>query len=239
MLGTLMPSKLGWRCITSTVRRSQVPYDVVSSPAEVPGDETSVFPASDPVSLASPPESPYPNPSHVSRIHTTVGVMFKSRLVPNTPGARVTIATAASFPAPCIKKFTLEDFKNMHEDFVLQSGGTIDEDEIEKNRNKETQKIEKKIPTHEKTLKLVEEGMSVKEIAKEREMTVGTIISHLEKLKEAPYNIDLSKFKPKAVDLKKIKEAFKGTKEKKLAPAHRKLKGKYSYEELRLARLFV
>jgi len=138
-----------------------------------------------------------------------------------------------------IKKFTLDDFKKMHDDFILQSGGTIDEEEIDKNRNKETQAIEKKIPTHEKTLKSVEEGKSVKEIAKEREMTIGTIISHLEKLKEAPYNTDLSKFKPKTADMKKIKEAFKGSKEMKLAPAYRKLKGKYTYEELRLARLFI
>ena len=70
-------------------------------------------------------------------------------------------------------------------------------------------------------------------------MTVGTIISHLEKLKEKPYNTDLSKFKPKAPDLKKMKEAFKGAKEMKLAPAHRKLKGKYTYEDIRIARLFV
>ena len=138
-----------------------------------------------------------------------------------------------------IKKFDFADFKEMHDSFILESGGTIDEDEIEKNRKREKVEIEKKKPSHEITMELVKEGKTLKEIAKEREMTVGTIISHLEKLKKEPYSLTLSQFKPKATDLKSVKSAFKGSKDMKLAPAHRKLKGKYSYEELRVARLFV
>ena len=82
-------------------------------------------------------------------------------------------------------------------------------------------------------------GKNLKEIAKAREMTVVTIITHLEKLKEKPYALTLSQFKPKATDMKKVREAFKGSKDMKLAPAYRKLKGKYNYEELRIARLFM
>ena len=111
--------------------------------------------------------------------------------------------------------------------------------EIEKNKLKEAEGIAKKIPSHEKTLELITRGKSIKDIAMERKMTIGTILSHLEKLKEGKYEVDLKQFKPKSADLKAIKTAFKGTKDMKLAPAHRKLKGKYSYEELRLARLFV
>ncbi len=141
--------------------------------------------------------------------------------------------------ARVIKKFTRSDFRKMHEDFILQNGGTINEDEIEKNINRKTAVFTKKIPTHEKTLKLVEEGKSLREIAKTRGMTVGTIITHLEKLKEKPYSLTLSQFKPKATDMKSVREAFKGSKDMKLAPAYRKLKGKYSYEKLRVARLFM
>ena len=69
-------------------------------------------------------------------------------------------------------------------------------------------------------------------------MTVTTIVSHLEKLQKLGSAIDLSRFKPKVIDLKKIQKAFVATKGEKLAPVHRKLKGAYTYEELRVARLF-
>ena len=70
-------------------------------------------------------------------------------------------------------------------------------------------------------------------------MTLGTIISHLEKLKEGKYDVDLKPHTPKLTDLKAIRDVFESLKETKLAPAHKKLKGKYSYEDLRLARLFI
>lgn len=138
-----------------------------------------------------------------------------------------------------IGRFSEDDIRDMHKEFVLNCGGTVDKKEIDKNKNREVEGLEKKIPTHEKTLSLVQEGLSLKEIAKSRGMTVGTIISHFEKLKELKIDFDLKKFKPKADDLKKIKEAFKVSKDMKLSPVHKKLKGKYTYEELRLARLFV
>jgi len=138
-----------------------------------------------------------------------------------------------------IARFNDEDLGEMHDEFVRQSGGTIDKKEIEKNKKEQVEDIAEKIPTHEKTRALVGQNMTLKEIAKERGMTLGTIISHLEKLKALDPVFDLKKFEPKPVDLKKIKEAFKATKDTKLAPVHKRLKGKYSYEELRLARIFL
>jgi len=127
----------------------------------------------------------------------------------------------------------------MHEDFVLKCGGTLDEKEIEENEKKEKTEPGKRIPTHEKTLALINEGLTLKEIAKKRGQVLGTVISHLEKMKELKIDVDISKFKPKAKDLKKIKEAFKKSGDMKLAPIHRKLKGEYTYEEIRLAKLFL
>jgi hypothetical protein len=138
-----------------------------------------------------------------------------------------------------IKKFSPSDFKKMHDDFIVKSGGTTDKKKIEKNKNVVAQGLEKKIPSHEKTLECTTTMKSVEDIATSRGMTVGTILSHLEKLKEPPHNANLSKFKPRAVDLKIIKAGFKQAKDTKLATVHKKLKGKYSYEELRLARLFL
>ncbi len=138
-----------------------------------------------------------------------------------------------------IKKFSFDDFQKMHKDFIDQNGGTTDKKEIEKNKTSSAEKLAPKVPSHEKTLTLLRKGKSLKEITKERGMTLGTIISHLEKLKGGKYDIDLKLYSPKSTDLELIKKAFESTKEKKLAPVHKKLKGKYSYEDLRLARLFI
>jgi len=138
-----------------------------------------------------------------------------------------------------LARFDNAEIRDMHIDFVKKMGGTVDEAEIKKNKNKQADDIVEKIPTQEKTRVLVEKGLSLKEIAEERGMTQGTIISHLEKLKSQDPKIDLSRFSPKPGDLKRIKEAFEKTKDAKLAPVHKKLKGVYSYEELRLARLFL
>jgi len=138
-----------------------------------------------------------------------------------------------------IQKFSVDDWGTMHGDFVTESGGTNDLEEIEKNKAAQSEEIAPKIPSHEKTLSLLKEGKGLKDIAKERGMTLGTIISHLEKLKEGKYEIDLKPYMPRSTDLKTIKAAFESLEDTKLSPVHRKLKGKYSYEDLRLARLFL
>ena len=138
-----------------------------------------------------------------------------------------------------IEKFTVADFEKMHQDFVVRCGGTNDKKEIEKNKASVSKKVEQKIPSHEITLALLKEKKSLNDIKKERGMTFGTIISHLEKIKEGAYGIDLKPFKPKASDLKAIKEAFKNLGDTKLSPVHKALKGKYSFDDIRLARLFI
>ncbi|NQV92903.1 AAA family ATPase [Candidatus Kaiserbacteria bacterium] len=142
-----------------------------------------------------------------------------------------------------LARFSRKEFEKMHQEFVARSGGIVDKKEIAKNiaRNsdKENKGVEKKVSTYEKTRVLVGKGQTLTEIAKERGMTLGTIISHLEKLKALNSDIDLKKFKPKAKDLKKIKLAFTESDDTKLAPVHYSLNGEYSYEEIRLARLFL
>ncbi|MBL7045705.1 MAG: helix-turn-helix domain-containing protein [Parcubacteria group bacterium] len=142
-----------------------------------------------------------------------------------------------------LSRFSRSEFEKMHDEFVLRMGGTVDKKEIDKNvaRNKEAKNkgVEKKIATHEITRACLNRGASLKEAAKERGMTLGTIIAHLEKLQKFDKDFDLKRFKPKAKDLKKIKEAFAKVGDTKLAPVHRALKGAYSYEDLRLARLFI
>lgn len=138
-----------------------------------------------------------------------------------------------------IAQFDEDKLRAMHKDFILKFGGTTDEKEISKNKNKEKESAKDRISTHEKTKEFVNLGLSLAEIASGREMTVGTIISHLEKLKELGVEMNFDKFRPDENDLKKIKEAFATTGDTKLSPVHHLLGGEYSYDDIRLARLFL
>lgn len=141
--------------------------------------------------------------------------------------------------ARIIQKFSDEDFARMHTEFVEKCGGTNDPEAIVRNKSFEAALSEPKVPTHEKTLALVREGKSLKDIAKERGMTFGTIVAHLEKLVGEGRDINLSTYKPKKTDMKIIAAAFARAGDTKLTPVHRALKGKYSFDDLRLARLFL
>ena len=138
-----------------------------------------------------------------------------------------------------IARFTPAELKTMHDEFVVKSGGTIDEAEIAKNKTKEKEGIPERVPTHEKTRALVVEGLALAEIAARRGMTVGTIIAHFEKLKEIDPAIDLNRFKHKEKDFKKIAKAFRDSGGSKLTPVHQLLGGTYTFEEIRLTRLFL
>jgi len=149
------------------------------------------------------------------------------------------LISESSYWSTTIQRFSVDDWCGMHEDFVTRSGGTNDIKEIKKNKASRSKGIVAKIPSHEKTLALLKEGKSLKDIAKERGVTLGTIISHLEKLKNGKYDVDLKPYTPKRADLKTIKTAFESQDDTKLSPVHKKLKGKYSFDDLRLARLFI
>jgi ATP-dependent exoDNAse (exonuclease V) alpha subunit len=138
-----------------------------------------------------------------------------------------------------IGRFDERAINKMHAEFVKKCGGTTDEKEIEKNKNKVAETLKERVPTHEITKMLIGKGFSLAEIAQKRGMAVGTIVSHLEKLKMLGADVDFEKFKPQQDDFEKIKRVFKKTGVTKLSPVHKKLGGKYSYENLRLARLFL
>jgi hypothetical protein len=99
--------------------------------------------------------------------------------------------------------------------------------------------------TYEKTKKLVRKKKPLKNIAKERDITIETVLTHIEKLLETKQltqkNIkyvyresDLTQ-----ADMKRIENVFTKNDDWKLAPVRRALKNKYSYRKLRIARLFI
>ncbi|OHA18104.1 MAG: hypothetical protein A3H57_03680 [Candidatus Taylorbacteria bacterium RIFCSPLOWO2_02_FULL_43_11] len=103
-----------------------------------------------------------------------------------------------------------------------------------------------KVPTQVETKKLITQGLSVSDVAMKRKLTIGTVLSHLETLvKEGALNAakDLHHLKPTPLRFAKIKKILQRVADRegemKLAPARSILGESYTFEELRLARLFV
>lgn len=129
-----------------------------------------------------------------------------------------------------------EELVGMQERFIKASGGTVEA--VEGNVARAPKKS-----TYDETLTLIKEGKSLGDIVATRALTFGTICDHLEKLREggliSPEEIDALLPDTLRTALPKIRAAFGEGEDKKLAPAFGKLKGKYSYDELKLARLVI
>ncbi len=91
--------------------------------------------------------------------------------------------------------------------------------------------------THAATRSLVEQKCSIEEMARRRGFAISTIISHLEILVNAEA-LDIDYLKPDPIRLATIHRAFEDCSGSALAPVRQKLGGDFSYEELRIARLF-
>jgi len=95
------------------------------------------------------------------------------------------------------------------------------------------------ISTYEQTRTLVLEKLPIKEIAKRRGLTEDTILQHLEKLVADKKELDLEYLQPPKECFEKIKMAFQQTGNRQLNPVLEILGEDFSYQELRLVRLFI
>jgi ATP-dependent DNA helicase PIF1 len=98
------------------------------------------------------------------------------------------------------------------------------------------------LSTQMTTLKMLKENLSIESISKKRELSVGTIMSHIEKLKglkqiDHAYISPLKDRIPKE-DFDVIFAELEKSEDGKLKPIYDKFDGKYSYANLQLVRLF-
>ncbi|MCK4386863.1 MAG: AAA family ATPase [Candidatus Pacebacteria bacterium] len=100
---------------------------------------------------------------------------------------------------------------------------------------------EEKISTYELTKKLAVQEMTIGDMARERKMTVATIINHLEKLAEdkGSGRVDLKYLKQDIKDFEKIKKAWAKTKGDKLTPVKKILPDNISFEDIRVVKLLL
>jgi ATP-dependent DNA helicase RecQ len=82
-------------------------------------------------------------------------------------------------------------------------------------------------------------GMSLGRIASERKLSLVTIITHIEKLKESGEEIEIEHLRLPEKRFQEIKAAFEKSGGALLSPVLNILGEDYSYEELRVARLFL
>ena len=94
-------------------------------------------------------------------------------------------------------------------------------------------------PTYRETQKLVLQKMSVEKMASMRGLASGTITSHIEKLVSTGDKIDIGYLRPPVEQFETIKAAFQESGGTALWPVQEILGEQFSYEELRIARLFI
>ena len=131
-----------------------------------------------------------------------------------------------------------EDTKQMHEQFIRASGGTLERKEISKTAPKNADQTS----TYEKTRLLIADGKSIEETARARGVSHATICAHLEYL--APLRMlkpeEVAHLAPQSPEEKKqyraVADAMKVVGGEKLKPIHEHLKGSYSYDVIRAMR---
>ena len=136
-----------------------------------------------------------------------------------------------------------EELEGMQKQFVKAMGGAWVEPGSEKKAArgaKATAKMAGGLPGRlAETLQTVRDTKTLKDAAKERGLAVSTIVRHLEELDELGQlaKADFAHLISDVSALDEIHEALKEEKSDKLAPVFHALKGKYSFETIRLARL--
>jgi ATP-dependent DNA helicase PIF1 len=99
------------------------------------------------------------------------------------------------------------------------------------------------IPTHVTTLDLLKEGYCAEAIAEQRGLSIGTIITHIEKGKGLKL-IDTAQMEPLKAQIPNeifnlLLSELEQSEDGKLRPIYDKYEGKYSYDCIHIVRLFV
>lgn len=131
---------------------------------------------------------------------------------------------------------------DLEKNFVRASGGVYRElgAEADTNEPDGAPRRAAKASTYEKSLAVLKSGKNARETALERDLTYGTVCAHVEKLAQAGYLSSEEIVQAMSSELRtalpKIRDAFVALGHAQLTPVFTRLKGKYSYDDLHLAR---
>jgi len=99
--------------------------------------------------------------------------------------------------------------------------------------------LKRKGSTYDATKELLAQGLTFEAVAKKRGFALSTIIGHVEKLRAAGESVSLDHVAPSGERFDRVKEAFQKTGSLSLSPVKELLGDEFSYEELRVGRLFL
>jgi DNA-binding CsgD family transcriptional regulator len=174
----------------------------------------------------------------LSRVRTFAGITlrgYNQRALEVHPEVLITdrIFRDASLQAEgSFESLDAKDLEVMHKNMIKAFGGNLDK-----------QKAPAKLTTVEKTFELVKEGLSLSEIAEARGVTESTIVDHLVSL-QATDKLSYDQIyglcsKHILNGLTEITNAFEKKGSDKLSPAWKALGEKYSFDELKLAKILL
>ena len=143
------------------------------------------------------------------------------------------------------------ELKAIELSYIKSLDGLINIEDIAKEKEKLNSKkiIEPKLLTHHKTKLLIDSSQSLVELAKKREVSIGTIINHISLLKKEDANLDISSYMPSLEIINLINKAILDIKKQnnqddfsedgnvRLRPIFNKLNGKASYDDIKLVLL--
>jgi len=139
-----------------------------------------------------------------------------------------------------VQTFSTEEKKRRHREILIDRfkgklSGAKKHERVKKHKKA------KKTPTHIITLEMLKGKNTIEAIAKKRNLKIGTLLDHLEKLKGSKQLPDIDYIKntlPKQV-FETIFDELQKSRDGKLKPIYEKFDKKYSYNDLKVVRLFV
>jgi ATP-dependent DNA helicase RecQ len=152
------------------------------------------------------------------------------------PQSQESFARIIGVSAKKLAQFS-EDFLAVIRDYARQHG--LIERGIPLRRTGRNRTTKHAGSTYHETKKLLSQKLSISEIAQRRELNENTVIGHLERLVAAGEKLDLDYLLPSRARFAKIKAAFQHSDSEYLAPVRESLGEEFSYEELRLVRLYL
>jgi len=112
-----------------------------------------------------------------------------------------------------------------------------------KRKKKEKKLKEKPVATHLLTLEMLERNQPLETIAVDRQISIATVITHLEKLKSLKLientHLEYLKTTLLADDFNAIFDELNLSEDGRLTPVYEKFEGKFTFEKIRLVRLFM
>lgn len=142
----------------------------------------------------------------------------------------------------------IQKLENFGDDFLKAINEYIKEKNIipkevpdrgQRRQNKMRRLIQSGGLRYERTKEMLLKKLPLSEIAEAQGFKEETIVRHIEKFIEAGENIDIDYLKPPRERFEKIKAAFEKCGDERLKPVFEFLGEKYSYDEIRLVKIFL